>query len=82
MQAVVLWGVDTRDWQGASVASIRRVALSGNKGSIVLMHTFPEATAAALPAIIKGYKKRGFTFVTIGQLLGVDGAVPFPPKVE
>jgi hypothetical protein len=46
------------------------------------MHTGPEATAAALTGIIKGYKKRGFTFVTIGQLLGLDGPVPFPPKVS
>lgn len=76
--AVILWNIDTRDWQGASARTIRRIALSGGRGSIVLMHTFPEATASALPAIIKGYKARGFRFVTIGQLLGMDGPVPFP----
>jgi peptidoglycan/xylan/chitin deacetylase (PgdA/CDA1 family) len=80
LQAVILWNVDTRDWAGASTSSIRASALRGGKGAIVLMHTFPEATAAALPGIIKGYKKRGFEFVTIGQMLGIAGAVPFPPK--
>ena len=79
LQAVVLWNIDTRDWQGASQATIRREALSGGRGSIVLMHTFPEATAAALPAIIRGYRARGFEFVTIGQMLEIDGPVPFPP---
>ena len=82
LDVVVLWNVDTRDWQGASAASIRRVALSGGRGSIILLHTFPEATAAALPGIIRGYRDRGFTFVTIGQLLGIDGAVPYPAKGE
>jgi peptidoglycan/xylan/chitin deacetylase (PgdA/CDA1 family) len=78
LQAVVLWGVDTRDWAGVSAASVRRTALSGRPGSIVLMHTGPEATAKALPGIIKGYRDRGFRFVTIGELLGIDGAVPYP----
>jgi peptidoglycan/xylan/chitin deacetylase (PgdA/CDA1 family) len=76
--AVILWNIDTQDWQGASARTIQRIALSGGRGAIVLMHTFPEATAAALPGIIKGYKARGFRFVTIGQLLGMDGPVPFP----
>jgi peptidoglycan/xylan/chitin deacetylase (PgdA/CDA1 family) len=78
LDAVILWNVDTGDWQGASAATIRRIALTGGKGSIILMHTFPEATAAALPGIIKGFKARGFRFVTIGQILGVDGPVPYP----
>jgi peptidoglycan-N-acetylglucosamine deacetylase len=82
LQAVVLWNVDTEDWRGASAATIRRVALQGGRGSIILLHTFPEATAAALPAIIRGFKARGFTFVTIGQLLGIDGSVPYPEKGE
>jgi peptidoglycan/xylan/chitin deacetylase (PgdA/CDA1 family) len=78
LQAVVLWNIDTNDWQGAGATSIRRTALHGGKGSIILMHTFPEATAAALPAIIKGFKARGFRFVTIGEILGIAGPVPFP----
>ncbi|HUQ44207.1 MAG TPA: polysaccharide deacetylase family protein [Candidatus Limnocylindria bacterium] len=78
LRAVVLWNIDTRDWQGASQSTIRREALSGGRGSIVLMHTFPEATAAALPGIVRGYRARGFEFVTIGQMLQIDGPVPFP----
>jgi peptidoglycan-N-acetylglucosamine deacetylase len=78
LEAIVLWNIDTQDWQGASAAYIRREALHGGRGSIILMHTGPEATADALPGIIRGFKARGFTFVTIGEMLGIDGPVPFP----
>lgn len=77
--ALVLWDVDTRDWTGASASTVTSRALAGREGSIVLMHTFPAATASALPRIIAGYRARGFTFVTVGQLLGLGGPVPYPP---
>jgi peptidoglycan/xylan/chitin deacetylase (PgdA/CDA1 family) len=75
---VVLWDVDTLDWTGLGRRAIAASALSGRSGSIVLMHTSNPSTAAALPRIIRSYRKRGFTFVTIGQLFGIPGAVPFP----
>jgi peptidoglycan-N-acetylglucosamine deacetylase len=75
--AVVLWDVDTNDWSGLGATAVARRALSGGKGSIVLMHTLYTTTAAALPRIIAGYRARGFQFVTVGELLGVPGPVPF-----
>jgi hypothetical protein len=41
------------------------------------MHTSATNTVSALPAIIARYRARGFTFVTVGQLLGMDGPIPF-----
>lgn len=76
-QAVVLWDVDTRDWSGLSARGITARAIVGTNGSIVIMHTFVANTVSALPTIIARYKARGFTFVTVGQLLGIDGPVPF-----
>jgi peptidoglycan/xylan/chitin deacetylase (PgdA/CDA1 family) len=76
-RAVVIWDVDTRDWSGLGAGSIASRALDGQSGSIVLMHTYPDATAAALPTIIAGYRERGFAFVTIGTLLGLGGSVPY-----
>ncbi|HEY8869295.1 MAG TPA: hypothetical protein VIM30_07875 [Candidatus Limnocylindrales bacterium] len=35
------------------------------------------ANSRSLPTIIAGYRGRGFGFVTIGQLLGISGAVPY-----
>ncbi|HXI45657.1 MAG TPA: hypothetical protein VNH13_05105, partial [Candidatus Acidoferrales bacterium] len=75
---LVLWDIDTRDWSGVSRFAVARAALAGGNGSIVLMHTFPHATAAALVHIIYGYRQRGYRFVTIGQLLGLGGPVPYP----
>lgn len=74
---IVLWDVDTRDWSGISQWAVYRRGRIGGNGSIVLMHTFPAATAWALPRIIASYRNRGFEFVTIGQLLGIPGPVPF-----
>jgi peptidoglycan/xylan/chitin deacetylase (PgdA/CDA1 family) len=79
---LVLWDVDTSDWSGIGFRQIRRTALSGTKGSIIVMHTSSSATAHALPRIIHDYRKRGFEFVTIGQMLGIPGAVPYPPGDE
>ncbi len=76
--AVVLWDVDTRDWSGISRWAIAKRALAGHEGSIILMHTFVAATAAALPGIIAVYRTRGYRFVTVGQLLGLGGPVPYP----
>ena len=74
---MVLWDVDTRDWTGLRRNAITTRALQGGPGSIILMHTTNESTAWALLSIIPKYRERGFTFVTIGQLLGVAGPVPF-----
>jgi peptidoglycan/xylan/chitin deacetylase (PgdA/CDA1 family) len=75
---VVLWDVDTFDWTGASRQTIANRALAGREGSIILMHTTSAATKSALYEIIEKYTKRGFRFVTVGQLLGIPGPVPFP----
>jgi peptidoglycan-N-acetylglucosamine deacetylase len=74
---VVLWDVDTRDWSGPTAAVVAQRALAGRAGSIILMHASLPNTPAALPTIIAGYRARGFGFVTIGQLLGIGGAVPY-----
>ena len=75
---IVLWDVDASDWTGIGFRRIRANALDGTKGSIVVLHTSSMSTVRALPGIIRGYRKRGFDFVTIGQLLDLPGSVPFP----
>jgi peptidoglycan/xylan/chitin deacetylase (PgdA/CDA1 family) len=70
---MLLWDIDTRDWSGVSSATIAARALKGTNGSIILLHAGPANTPAALARIISGYRARGFTFVTIPQLLGANG---------
>lgn len=75
---VVLWGVDTLDWTGLGKWAIYKRAVVGGPGSIVLFHTSSSSTLQAIDPIVRNYLRRGFTFVTVGQMLGVPGPVPFP----
>lgn len=72
----VLWDVDPNDWKtpgtGAITATILRQARAG---SIVLSHDGggPRGqTLAALPAVIHEFKRRGYRFVTVADMLGLD----------
>jgi peptidoglycan-N-acetylglucosamine deacetylase len=70
---MVLWSVDTGDYTLPGVATIAQRALAGARpGAIVLMHDGGgnrSETIAALPAIVKGLRKRGLRPVTIPRLL-------------
>lgn len=68
---VVLWDVDTLDWKTRDTEATVAAALSGAKrGSIVLLHDIHAPTVAAVPRIVAGLRERGFSLVTVSQLLG------------
>jgi peptidoglycan/xylan/chitin deacetylase (PgdA/CDA1 family) len=69
---LVLWSVDTIDWQHPSPGRILdRVLGRLQPGDIVLMH--PTATtAAALPALIAGARAKGLRLETLNQLLSPE----------
>ncbi len=73
---MVLWSVDTDDYQQPGVEVIERNALEGAKpGAIILMHDAGgnrSQTIAALPTIIHTLRKRGYRLVTVPQLLKDD----------
>jgi peptidoglycan-N-acetylglucosamine deacetylase len=70
---MVLWSVDTRDYTLPGAAAIAQRALEGARpGAIVLMHDGGgdrSETIAALPAIVKGLRRRGLRPVTVPRLL-------------
>jgi peptidoglycan/xylan/chitin deacetylase (PgdA/CDA1 family) len=70
---MVLWSVDTADYRQPGVSAIVERALAGaHPGAIILMHDgggVRTQTIAALPAIIKGLRARGYRIVTVPQLL-------------
>ncbi len=70
---MILWSVDTADYTMPGTKTIVERALAGAKpGAIILMHDAGgdrSETIAALPAIVKGLRKRGLRPVTIPQLL-------------
>lgn len=70
-EPVILWDVDTEDWKNRNAKKATRAALKGaQNGSIILMHDIHSSTIDAVPGIIKGLRKEGYTFVTVSQLLG------------
>jgi peptidoglycan/xylan/chitin deacetylase (PgdA/CDA1 family) len=51
----------------------------GRAGSIVLLHVGPDATPRILEKVIWNYRARGFTFVTVPELLApVSKPAPSP----
>ncbi|PSL40803.1 polysaccharide deacetylase family sporulation protein PdaB [Planomicrobium soli] len=74
------WNIDTVDWKGVSSASItNKVVNNVVPGTIVLMHTGAGAsgTPGALPGMISKLKAKGYTFVTVSELLKLKPA-PVP----
>ncbi len=70
---VILWDVDTLDWKHKNADKVVSSALSQTRpGSIVLMHDIHSTTVAAVPRILAGLKAKGYTFVTVTELLGKD----------
>lgn len=72
--STILWDVDPQDWsRPGSSAIYDRVVTNARPGSIVIMHDGGgdrSETVAALPAIIRNLKSRGYHLVTVSELLG------------
>ena len=72
---LILWSLDTRDWEKKDTNQIVDAVLSKiTAGDIILMHDYigrnsktPEALSILLPKLLE----RGFEPVTVSQLLGV-----------
>ena len=72
---LILWSLDTRDWEHKSTAHLIRTVLENvQAGDIILMHDFighnsktPEALEKIIPALLA----EGYEFVTVSALLGV-----------
>ncbi|WP_053372678.1 polysaccharide deacetylase family protein [Paenibacillus sp. FJAT-27812] len=71
---LVGWNIDTRDWAGTSSADIRKMIKNEAKPSgIILMHSFGgkhiKNTVQALPDVIDDLVKKGYTLVTVDQII-------------
>jgi cellulose synthase/poly-beta-1,6-N-acetylglucosamine synthase-like glycosyltransferase/peptidoglycan/xylan/chitin deacetylase (PgdA/CDA1 family) len=79
---IALADVDTEDWTRPGVGAIVSSVLSDprirrGEGGIVLMHDAGgnrAQTVAALPRLIAGLRRRGFSFVTVSGLAGIPRA--------
>ncbi len=71
--SIILWSVDTRDWEGNSPVMIYQNVINHvRSGDIILMHDYigrnsptPEALRMIIPKLIE----MGYSFVTVGDLI-------------
>lgn len=68
---LILWDVDTLDWQNRSkkITTNRALGLV-RPGSIILAHDIHYSSVRAAPGIVKKLKAKGYTLVTVNDLLG------------
>lgn len=71
----ILWDVDPEDWRrpGAGVVTNRLVS-GASPGSILLVHDIHEASVNAIPETLRRLQAQGYRFVTVSQLLRLQGS--------
>jgi peptidoglycan/xylan/chitin deacetylase (PgdA/CDA1 family) len=76
---IVLWDVDPLDWRRPGPAVVcNRIVKNTRAGSIVLAHDIHPGTIDAMPCVLKELEAKGFKFVTVSELIGMQ--TPIPPK--
>ncbi|MGH8966081.1 MAG: polysaccharide deacetylase family protein, partial [Actinomycetes bacterium] len=73
----VLWSVTAKDYTTNDSALIqKRVVDQTQRDGIILLHDIYKGTVPAVPGIIEELKKRGYTFVTVPELMAPAEPVP------
>ncbi len=72
---LILWNIDAQEWRPGTTSASMVASLVGQSrpGAIMLMHDTQKITADALPDVLTQLEDRGFRFVTVEQLLQIDG---------
>lgn len=68
----IQWSVDSLDWKDYGVQNIIDTVVNHKaleNGAIILMHNGAKYTAEALQGVIDGLKEKGYTFVSIADLI-------------
>ena len=77
-QALVVWDTSFNDTGRGTAEEYATAGEKGKEGSIILLHANRMKSADALRLAIESYRDRGFGFVTLPELLGMDDAMPYP----
>ena len=74
--SVIMWSADSIDYKRPTVARLLSNVMRISKpGGIVLMHDgggIRDRTVQALPKMIKTFRKQGYKFVTIPEMLEIE----------
>lgn len=78
--AQILWNATAKDYSTNDSELIKeRILKQAKKDGIILLHDIYDGTVPAVPGIIAELKKRGFSFVTVSQLMAP--ATPNPGEI-
>lgn len=79
---MVKWSVDPRDWESRDSGKAAQAILKDVKpNSIILLHDiYPTSVDAALK-VVDILQKEGYCFVTVEELLRLNGITPQPGKM-
>jgi len=74
---MVKWSVDPRDWESRDTEKILQAVLEVvEPDSIILLHDIYEASVDAALKLVEILQKQGYLFVTVEELLRLNGVVP------
>ena len=66
----VMWNVDPLDWCSDDVSGVvSRVINNAEENAIILMHDYYESSVTAALQIVDELQKRGYSFVTVEEIL-------------
>jgi len=66
----ILWNDDPGDWRSVSVRALaEHVEAHATAPEIILLHSGNLSTIAMLPEIVQRFRKSGYRFVTVGDLM-------------
>ncbi len=69
-QAIILWSVDTRDWESRNANAVYNEIMStARNGDIILCHDIHKSTVDAMERAIPDLIAEGYQFVTVSELL-------------
>ncbi len=77
--SLILWNVDTLDWKTRDKnATVEHILTHAKDGDIILMHDLYSQTVDAVEEVLPKLKKKGYTIVTVSELLEKKGYAIIP----
>ena len=74
---MVKWSVDPRDWESRDTAKVVKAVLENvEPNSIILLHDIYSTSVDAALRIVDILQKQGYCFVTVEELLCLNGITP------
>lgn len=73
--SIIMWGIDTRDWETREANSVYQKAINGGikDGAIILCHDLYESTYQGMVKLIPYLVDQGYQLVTVSDLLQYKG---------